>query len=615
MARRLAASMFFLALAPVTLCALAADRILFAHLSPSQAQLYIANADGTAEHALTQTGGMDYDPAWSPKGDWIAFTSERAGSDDIFRVRPDGTGVERLTDSPAFDDQAAFSPDGSRIVFVSTRAEGYANLWTLDVATHKATALTTGKGGDFRPAWSPDGQWIAFSSDRGSDLPDAKGRWEILHLVDVYIVHPDGTGLQRISEHGDFCGGAAWSADSKSLVAYCMTAQETWDFRVRPSEGNDQLMQFDIATKTGTPVAVPGGIKLSPQVLPGGVIGYRRNGPDAPGLAYSNGKTGPKGPDVQMANWSADGKLAVYARIKSDRPTDPRALYSTRPDFALYGTAFLPAVSADGRRLLTTKINPDHSCSLFVIDDGMPARAIYTTKDYQTELLIAPQWSRDGKQIVIGIGAFTAFLDFDAGNKKPMTPDNGGAQTAILNADGTGFHIVTTGANNNAFASFGPDGKHIVYRTFGVEGDGLRSMNLDDHSVTKLTETWDNFPIWSPQGDVVAFVRRIGSNFNVYTIHPDGTGLKQLTNTRGNEAHLAWSPDGTRLLFASSRMGFKDEALLTNNPQPYGEIFVMNADGTHVEQLTDNQWEDGGPAWQPARPARSTATAEAHLRP
>jgi Tol biopolymer transport system component len=60
--------------------------------------------------------------------------------------------------------------DGSHIVFVSTRAEGYANLWTLDVAMHKATPLTTGHGDDFRPALSPNGKWIDFSSDRGSDL-------------------------------------------------------------------------------------------------------------------------------------------------------------------------------------------------------------------------------------------------------------------------------------------------------------------------------------------------------------------------------------------------------------------------------------------------------------
>jgi hypothetical protein len=46
-------------------------------------------------------------------------------------------------------------------------------------------------------------------------------------------------------------------------------------------------------------------------------------------------------------------------------------------------------------------------------------------------------------------------------------------------------------------------------------------------------------------------------------------------------------------------MGFKDEVTYTDAPQPYGEIFVMRYDGTGVEQLTDNQWEEGTPAWQP----------------
>ena len=70
-----------------------------------------------------------------------------------------------------------------------------ANLWTMDLRVARAKALTSGAGGDFRPAWSPDGQWIAFSSDRGSTLPFAHGRWERLQLVDLYVIHPDGTGL------------------------------------------------------------------------------------------------------------------------------------------------------------------------------------------------------------------------------------------------------------------------------------------------------------------------------------------------------------------------------------------------------------------------------------
>ena len=52
-------------------------------------------------------------------------------------MQPDGTGLERLTDSPAYDDQAAFSGDGQQIVFVTTRADGTADLWTLDLRTHR----------------------------------------------------------------------------------------------------------------------------------------------------------------------------------------------------------------------------------------------------------------------------------------------------------------------------------------------------------------------------------------------------------------------------------------------------------------------------------------------
>jgi Tol biopolymer transport system component len=95
------------------------------------------------------------------------------------------------------------------------------------------------------------------------------------------------------------------------------------------------------------------------------------------------------------------------------------------------------------------------------------------------------------------------------------------------------------------------------------------------------------------------FSRQAHGSYEVFTIRPDGTDVKQLTFTRGNDAHMTWSPDGEYIAFASSRMGYKDEGTYTDAPQPYGEIFVMRYDGTDVQQLTDNQWEDGTPAWQP----------------
>ena len=95
------------------------------------------------------------------------------------------------------------------------------------------------------------------------------------------------------------------------------------------------------------------------------------------------------------------------------------------------------------------------------------------------------------------------------------------------------------------------------------------------------------------------FSRQSGGDYDIYTVKPDGSGVTRLTRARGNDAHQGWSPDGEDIVFATSRMGFKDEAIYTDAPQPYGELFVMRADGTGLRQLTDNQWEDGTPAWQP----------------
>jgi len=575
----------------------AAERVLLSRIGPTRAALFVAQADGSGERALLATTSLDYDPAWSPKGGWIAFTSERNGSADLYRVRADGTGLQRLTDNAAYDDQAAFSPDEKQIVFVSSRADGFANLWLLDLASGKQHALTTGQGGDFRPAWSPDGQWIAFSSDRDSDLPDAKGRWERLHIASIFLVHPDGSGLKRLTAKDEnFCGSPKWAADGKSLIAYCMKGQDTWENRVGNDPAANELVRIDIATGAMKPLAAGPGLKEAPFPLAGTEIGYLRRDGAEQGLYYASGKHGPKGADIRVASWSPDGSHVVYSRFSGRGPSEPMRVFSKDTRFELYSTSFLPSVSSTGR--IATMRYDGHYADLVVIDEGKPAHAIL----HRDELILAPQWSADGKQIVAGVGRFTGFLDFTVGNKKSFDPVNGGARVAILNADGSGYRELTTGANNNAFASFAPDGKHIVYRTIGPEGLGLRVMNLADKSVTKLTSVWDNFPLWSPKGDRIAFVRRLGRDFQVFTIKPDGSGEKQLTHVRGNHAHLAWLPDGEHLLFTSSMKGFKDEAPYSGAPQPYGEIFLMRADGAGLEQLTDNQWEEGGPAWLPPGP-------------
>src|SRR6266851_3547010 len=282
---------------------------------PGQIHLFIAAADGSDERPLLASPDTDYDAAWSPDGESIVFTSERGGSADLYRVKPDGTGLERLTDSPAYDDQAAFSPDGKQLVFVTTRNGGTSDIWTLDLQTRRARALTSGPGGDFRPSWSPDGTWIAFSSDRESNLPFAHGRWEHLHLVDLYVVRPDGSGLKRITQHGNFCGSPKWSADSHRVLAYCMDAEQTLDDRrAVPEHADDtRLVSIDVATGAASDVAAGPGVKFNPSFLPAENVGYIRKDAADPGIFYSNGTRGPKG-QIRSASWSPDGTRVVFHR-------------------------------------------------------------------------------------------------------------------------------------------------------------------------------------------------------------------------------------------------------------------------------------------------------------
>jgi WD40 repeat protein len=119
----------------------AKERILLYRIGPSQSTLFIANADGSDERPLLPNSSFDYNASFSADGKWITFTSERAGSADIYRVHPDGSGLERLTDDPAYDDQGALSPDGKQLAFVSSRGTGSADIWVLDLQTKKVRNL------------------------------------------------------------------------------------------------------------------------------------------------------------------------------------------------------------------------------------------------------------------------------------------------------------------------------------------------------------------------------------------------------------------------------------------------------------------------------------------
>jgi Tol biopolymer transport system component len=86
---------------------------------------------------------------------------------------------------------------------------------------------------------------------------------------------------------------------------------------------------------------------------------------------------------------------------------------------------------------------------------------------------------------------------------------------------------------------------------------------------------------------VFTSTRDAGVN-EIWTMRSDGTGARRLTNNPGNDQMPAWSPDGTRIAWASIRPG-----------SPARELWIMNADGTDQRRLTDLGTNPGWPSWSP----------------
>jgi tricorn protease-like protein len=144
--------------------------------------IWITGVDGSKPRQLTH-GRDDDQPAWSPDGAHIAFIR---GDGQLYVMNANGSHAHRVLRKlpEAFGSCAqgwpSWSPDGKRIVFTCVEREA---VWIVDANGRHARRLITGAHAD----WSDDGRWIVFvaSSDRGAG-------W-------IWKVHPDGTGLRRLT--------------------------------------------------------------------------------------------------------------------------------------------------------------------------------------------------------------------------------------------------------------------------------------------------------------------------------------------------------------------------------------------------------------------------------
>ncbi|MEP6847712.1 MAG: hypothetical protein ABI999_02570 [Acidobacteriota bacterium] len=563
--------------------------LAFSSFAPLNTEVFIADADGRNARVLASNAGLDYDASFSPDGKWVIFTSTRNGSADLYRMHTDGTQLERLTDDPAFDDQAAISRDGTFVAFVSSRS-GNADIWVMDLATRTPLRNLTknSPAGDFRPSWSPDGKWIAFSSDRDSAKPKGNGGFEIAHSTEIYVVHPNGSGLRRVTNAREFAGSPTWSPDGKRLVFYQTTIAElNKTAGARRIPGLGQIAEIDLDSNETKIITSGENEKWSPRFVAAERIGYVSHGPDG-GVEFSDGAKGSRG-EFNSPDWSPDGRRMLFHRdVGNGWP--PFQKWRSRDDhFKLVRTGVFPSFSPSGDNFVSNDETAGilHNSIIRMNADGSNSTVLFTDA---VKSSLAPVWSPKGGKIAFAIGRFFQTIGGSAI-----------ADIATINADGSGLKILTKRDGNFGFPSWSPDEKHLVFRGASKEKGGLFIVDIETGDIRVLTsENHDNFPAWSPNGDVISFTGYRGGDFEIYTIRPDGTDLKRLTTSPGNDAHNSWSPDGKWIAFATGRGGFKDEsALHPYNPQPYGEICVVRSDGSDVRVLTDNQFEEATPSWIP----------------
>jgi Tol biopolymer transport system component len=231
-----------------------------------------------------------------------------------------------------------------------------------------------------------------------------------------------------------------------------------------------------------------------------------------------------------------------------------------------------------------------------------------------------PAWSPDGSRIV---------FEHLVGGPRSTTE-----QLIVTDDDGDKTHIALTGEGISN-PSWAPGGTKIVFESGPPDGGiavvGSHGQDLHVIAAPSGAGTFHD-PVWSPDGSRIAFQRCHRMACRIWSVHPDGSGLRRITNGDAADASPDWSSDGKHLVFSRSisptesdlflvRRNGSREIQLTSTTEAdsepafspngqriifssccYGdsmtsELFTMTVHGTRVRRITSNEADDTAPSW------------------
>jgi WD40 repeat protein len=224
------------------------EKIAFTSNRDGNIRLYIMNADGTEQTILTPNMEHASDSSWSPDGTKIAFSYMDSGFSGIALIDLDYGGLEYLVEelyAGYFVGRPRWSPDGNWITFYTNR-DGNMEIYKVEVNNKENQInLTNSPAYDVSPSWSPDGSRIAFVSDPNP--------YDEFYEAEIYLINPDGSNKFQLTNNSAKDLDPDWSPDGSKLVfarrespattqdIWVMNADGTNERKVLKSENHDRF--------------------------------------------------------------------------------------------------------------------------------------------------------------------------------------------------------------------------------------------------------------------------------------------------------------------------------------------------------------------------------------